>query len=527
VLVYRLDRLGRSLKTLISANEQLEAAGVAIRSGTEPFDTASPIGKFLFSLLGSMAELERATINERMTLGRDRVAAQGQYTGGPIPTGYDLDDERRLVPSDRIVPQLGITEADMVRDLFARIANGEATMAAECGRLTALGVQRRQRYGGKTGRVIERTNVWESSALRCILHNPTYKGGATVDSKHGEVDRPAAALVTPEVWDRAQLMLTRNRALSKKNAKREYLLRGLVKCQCGTAYVGTQSGQKPVYRCNTITGRSAYRPNGPCTAGVVSAVSLEEAVWKEVRGFVDHPDEHIAEAQRQLRERLADAGRIEEERRGLTRDLAGKEQERERVLDLFRRGRITTAECDRDLDKVNEETRKIRELLDAIRTRAEMTAASEAYLSDVGAALARMQGKMDEIERTNDRAAMREQIELLAPRIVVRTEILGTRPSGRAIKRASALVTLAYRSKPAVVSITNGPGTKSTCGPRQPDKLPAEVDGSRCGVAPSFGGYAFSMRARIVNTIAMTPATMRKKITCGTVYESIVSLPGV
>ena len=109
VLVYRLDRLGRSLKTLISAHEQLEAAGVAIRSGTEPFDTASPIGKFLFSLLGSMAELERSTINERMTLGRDRVAAQGQYTGGPIPTGYDLDDERRLVPSDRIVPQLGIT----------------------------------------------------------------------------------------------------------------------------------------------------------------------------------------------------------------------------------------------------------------------------------------------------------------------------------------------------------------------------------------------------------------------------------
>src|SRR3954471_19860953 len=103
VLVYRLDRLGRSLTSLLAAHERLEKSGVAIRSGTEPFDTASPIGRFLFSLLGSMAELERATINERMTRGRDRVAAQGQYTGGPIPTGYDLDDGRRLVPSTRIV----------------------------------------------------------------------------------------------------------------------------------------------------------------------------------------------------------------------------------------------------------------------------------------------------------------------------------------------------------------------------------------------------------------------------------------
>jgi len=67
VLVYRLDRLGRSLTSLLAAHERLDRAGVAIRSGTEPFDTASPIGKFLFSLLGSMAELERATVSERMT----------------------------------------------------------------------------------------------------------------------------------------------------------------------------------------------------------------------------------------------------------------------------------------------------------------------------------------------------------------------------------------------------------------------------------------------------------------------------
>src|SRR5215208_5028763 len=116
VLVYRLDRLGRSLSSLLAAHDRLDRAGVAIRSGTEPFDTASPVGKFLFSLLGSMAELEKSTIAERFVRGRDRIAREGKYTGGPIPLGYDLNEEGQFVPSLRIVPRLGITEAELVRD---------------------------------------------------------------------------------------------------------------------------------------------------------------------------------------------------------------------------------------------------------------------------------------------------------------------------------------------------------------------------------------------------------------------------
>jgi site-specific DNA recombinase len=467
VLVYRLDRLGRSLKSLLAAHERLDRAGVAIRSGTEPFDTASPIGKFLFLLLGSMAELERSTISERLTLGRDRVVRQGQYTGGPIPTGYDLDDDRRLVPSTRIVAQLGISEADMVRDIFKRIANGESTMNSECARLTALGVPRRQRYGqnrkkGGEGRVIERTNGWDSGSLGKILHNPTYKGGATVESKHGTIDRPAEGLVDADTWERVQAALRRNRRLSKKNAKRDYLLRGLVTCMCGLTYVGSGSGKKSVYRCNAIVSKGAGRRSGRCVGGLVCADRLEREVWKAARAFVDHPDEHIEEAQRQLRARLADASRAEEQRRRLARDLANKEQERERVLDLFRRGRITAAECDRDLDKVAAEARQIREMLDSLRARVEMAAASEAYLSDVRVALAQMQGRMDEIEATNDRAAMREQIELLVPGIVLHTDVVGATAKGRAIKRTTARLTLAFRSEPAVVRITNSAGLTST-----------------------------------------------------------------
>jgi site-specific DNA recombinase len=454
ILVYRLDRLGRSLKSLLAAHERLDAAGVAVRSGTEPFDTASPIGKFLFSLLGSMAELERSTIAERTTRGRDRVAGEGKYTGGPIPLGYELSEDRRLAPSERIVTVLGITEADMVRGIFTRIANGESTLSAEQRRLSALGVPRVQRYGGSKGRMIEWSGKWAISGLAKMVHNPIYRGDGRMASRHGDVTRPTEPLIDADTWERAQRALDRNRRLSTKNARADYLLRGLVVCGlCGMSYVGAGGGRQ--YRCNGLVGRS-NRTVGRCQSVVVQARKLEDAVWQEVRQFVDHPEDHIAEVQRQLRERMTKATEGDEQRRRLAAELAGKEQERERVLGLFRRGRITSDEAERELDAIAAEAGQIRDLIDSLRARVELASAQEAYLSDVGAALARMQDRMAAIERTNDRAAMRELIGLLVPQVVIRTEILGATAAGRAIKRPSAHIRLAFGDECVVVTTTGG-----------------------------------------------------------------------
>src|SRR2546422_6472134 len=127
VLVYRLTRLGRSLKALIDAHDILSRFGVTVRSATEPFDTSTPIGTFLFQLLGSLAQLDRAQVLEQLSRGRDRVARNGKWTNGPLPFGYALDPERCLVPSARLVEALGMTEAEVVQDLFRRIASGSTS----------------------------------------------------------------------------------------------------------------------------------------------------------------------------------------------------------------------------------------------------------------------------------------------------------------------------------------------------------------------------------------------------------------
>jgi len=87
----------------------------------------------------------QATITERTTAGRDRVARNGRCTGGPIPTGYDVTDRGEYVPTERLIPQLDMTEADFVRDLFARIAEG-STLGQEATWLNSLNVAPIVRY---------------------------------------------------------------------------------------------------------------------------------------------------------------------------------------------------------------------------------------------------------------------------------------------------------------------------------------------------------------------------------------------
>jgi site-specific DNA recombinase len=99
LLVYRVDRLSRSVRGLAQILERLDAAEVLFRSATEPFDTASSAGRMMVQMLGVFAEFERATIVERTVAGMQRKAERGEWVGGNIPFGYRLGEDRHfLVP---------------------------------------------------------------------------------------------------------------------------------------------------------------------------------------------------------------------------------------------------------------------------------------------------------------------------------------------------------------------------------------------------------------------------------------------
>lgn len=83
LIVYKLDRLARSLKDLLSILEQLDKAGCHFRSLTEPIDTVSPAGRLMLNILGSVAEFERSLIRERSIAGQLAAMNQGRYPGRP------------------------------------------------------------------------------------------------------------------------------------------------------------------------------------------------------------------------------------------------------------------------------------------------------------------------------------------------------------------------------------------------------------------------------------------------------------
>lgn len=258
VVVYRLDRLGRKLLVLVEAQEELQRLGVSVRSATEPFDTSTPIGTFLFQLLASLAELERTTIQDRMTDGRDRRLREGRWTTGPVPFGYALDGERRPVPSERWVGAAGLTEADVARAIFERVARGETTIRV-CAWLNGLGVPAAGRYAngtpGRDGRGWRPNRIWR------MVRSETYVGRYAYRSRRERIVLKLPPLVEEALRDAAVRRLAGNRSLASRPADRQYLLRGLIKCgDCGQGYVGHRarrhSGWAYYYRCAGESGHA-------------------------------------------------------------------------------------------------------------------------------------------------------------------------------------------------------------------------------------------------------------------------------
>lgn len=85
LVVYRMDRVARSLKDLLEILERIHSVGASIKSLTEPLDTSGPIGVFMVQVLGSVAQLERSIIRERALAGQVSAYQRGKRWGGSKP----------------------------------------------------------------------------------------------------------------------------------------------------------------------------------------------------------------------------------------------------------------------------------------------------------------------------------------------------------------------------------------------------------------------------------------------------------
>ncbi len=133
VVVWRLDRLGRSLKHLIETVGALEARGVAFVSLTEAIDTSTPGGRLIFHVFGALAEFERDLIRERTMAGLAAARARGRVGGRPTVWTADKLRTARLMRASgeydvsSIAKALGVSRASVYRALQSASHGRQAT----------------------------------------------------------------------------------------------------------------------------------------------------------------------------------------------------------------------------------------------------------------------------------------------------------------------------------------------------------------------------------------------------------------
>ncbi len=198
IVVYKVDRLTRSLADFAKIVEILDRSKASFVSVTQAFNTTTSMGRLTLNVLLSFAQFEREVTGERI---RDKIAAskrKGMWMGGPVPLGYDVRD-RKLVINE--------AEAATVRHMFERyLVHGSLVDTAEA--LASDGVvgKRRIMTSGKVvgGQPLDR------GGLAHLLRNPLYIGKVRHRSLVYDGEHPA--IVPAELWDAVQAKLDANLA---------------------------------------------------------------------------------------------------------------------------------------------------------------------------------------------------------------------------------------------------------------------------------------------------------------------------
>jgi len=468
VLVVRLDRFGRNARHILNTVHELMGAGCRLVSIAEGFDTDTPAGWLQMQMLAAIAEYEHANILARAGAGYARRLEKTAWMGGRPPVGYRVEGRREtahLVIDETPDPTTGYSEADVVRLCYPLLVERNWTLTQIADHLSELGIPTRAQRRGQTvyklhGAELPLALMWAPGVVYHMLTNPIYKGIRSVLTKDGRaVTHPATALVDVDVWERAQFMLVDHRRYSNRNTDREYLLRGMMRCAlCGAPYTTSWTKRRETgdlwryYACSPRHFRSAIarraRAHGQtgepptCVGKAISAVHIEEVVWRAVARFIRSPGEalHLLAAQVG-----SQAGAAETQRERLARiqaELDTYQSQRDAVVALFRRGRISERDLDRQLDDITREESGVHHERERIMAALQTANNAQDRLTGARTLLQQLHARLDSEPITPE--LQRMAVETIIAGIWVVTEEIGLSTRGKVKRRARVIVTYCF-----------------------------------------------------------------------------------
>lgn len=320
VVVYKVDRLSRSLADFANIMELFDKHGVSFVSVTQYFDTSSSIGRMTLNILITFAQFEREMISERI---RDKIASsrqKGKYMGGQPVLGYDVIDKKLIVNENEKYQVQKIYDFYLNNSSLSKIMD----TINDWGWTTKQWKTKRGRLaGGKP---------FNKQVLYTILKNPLYIG----EIRHNDkiYDGEHEAIISQDIYDKVQSLLKKNN-INQSNTNRKQMdsmLRGVLFCSsCGSrmAKTYTTKGAKKYtyYTClNAIkNGRDK------CSNKSVPSVKLDEFVVNHIKDLATNPEFFSRFIEAFSKQKHTEIENIKSELKGLTVKLASYQIERDRM----------------------------------------------------------------------------------------------------------------------------------------------------------------------------------------------------
>ena len=304
IVVYKIDRLSRSLADFAKLVELFDQHKVTFVSVTQSFNTTTSMGRLTLNILLSFAQFERELSGERV---RDKIAAsrqRGMWMGGMPPLGYDVVD-RKLV--------INAAEAEIIREMFTRYAM-TPSMATLCNDLRAQGVTSKSwttaTGKARTGKLIDKGHIYR------IFNSPVYLGMAAYKGQcfPGEHE----AIISQELWDRVQSHLKTGTNIGKaqrsaRTSTAPSLLRGMLFSVEGRLFTpGWTSKKQKVYRYYINTDAIKIGKAG-CEVQRIPAGEIETVVIEQLRKILQSPEvlAHTVRETCEQRATASEAGAIQ------------------------------------------------------------------------------------------------------------------------------------------------------------------------------------------------------------------------
>ncbi len=317
-----------TLRMALYLPRNFEKHHVILEAVTEDVDNTE-LGKLISYIRGYASKVEAEKIKERTMRGKKARAREGRMPmGSGIGLyGYDYIPVSQKGGGRRVINEI---EASWVRKMYEWLVNEGLTTTAITYRLRALDAPT------KSGKTWARRSVYER------LTNIAYTGKTYVFTasdgkvfgkpKEGWIELPGItpAIISKELFESAQKQLKVNYEKSIRNCKREYMLRGHLRCaKCSHAFVGGAMNGKRRYRCS-----NTMRINAPierCKSRTWDAEKLETLVWAQIEHYLSDRDLITSELQRQC-EDASRLGTIDAELKRIERQLKSVDREQHQLL---------------------------------------------------------------------------------------------------------------------------------------------------------------------------------------------------